>query len=156
MQIHVGYKKPKTYALTPTRKHIGKAVARGRRQSVAIECLKEPSTRKHLLKRIGMLVRNELIALCSDSSNSILRQQCVSELKEFTWKKLLSELENKAPVFLTILRECTHTRRPRSNRDAVMGMCAAILLKHRFSNMSLVQKMMSLVLYGGHSGKQVS
>ena len=70
MQIHVGYKKPKTYALTPTRKHIGKAVARGRRQSVAIECLKEPSTRKHLLKRIGMLVRNELIALCSDSSNS--------------------------------------------------------------------------------------
>lgn len=156
MQIHVGYNKPKTYELTPSRKHIGKAVARGRRQSVAIECLKEHSTKRYPLKRIGMLVRNELVVLCSDSTNSILRQQSVSELKEFNWKKLLSELENKAPIFLTILCECTHTRRPRSNRDDVMGMCAAILLKHRFPKMSLVQKIMSLVLYGGHSGKQVS
>ena len=66
MLVHVGYKKPKTYEVTSSRKYIGKAVARGRRQSVAIECLKEHSTKRQLLKRIGMLVRNELIVLCSE------------------------------------------------------------------------------------------
>ena len=123
---------------------------------MAIECLREHRTRRHLLKRVGMLVHNELILLCSDSTNSILRQQSVLQLKEFTWSKLSAELKNKAPTFLTILNECTHTRRPRSNQDAVIGMCAALLLKHRFSKMSLVQKIMSLILYDGHSGKQVS
>lgn len=122
---------------------------------MAVECLKEPGTRKYLLKRIGMLVRNELISMCSDSTSSILRQQSVSELKEFSWEKLLAELRANAPVFLSIVRECTRTRRLRPNQDAVLGMCAAILLKHRFSKMSLVQKILSLVLYGGHSGKQV-
>ena len=48
------------------------------------------------------------------------------ELKEFTWKKLIGELEHKAPLFLTILRECSYTRTPRPNQDAVIGMCAAI------------------------------
>ena len=139
-----------------SRKHIGKAVARGRRQSVAVECLKEPGTRRHLLKQIGMLLRNELVFLCSDSAGSILRRQSVLELKEFTWKKLIGELEHKAPLFLTILCECSYTRTPRPNQDAVIGMCAAILLKHRVSKMSLMQRILSLVLYGGHSGKQVS
>jgi len=34
-------------------------------------------------------------------------------------------------------------------------MCAALMLKHRFTEMSLVQKIISLVLYAGHSDKQV-
>lgn len=141
--------------LTPTRKHIGKAVARGSRQAVAVQCLKEPATRKYLLKRIGVLVRNELISMCSDSTSSILRTQCVSELREFSWEKLLSELQAKAPVFLSILHQCTRTQRPRRNQHAVVGMCAAIILKHRFSKMSLVQRILSMILYAGHSGKQV-
>ena len=156
MQIHVGYNEPRTYALTPSRKYIGKAIARGRRQTVAIECLKEKTTRVYLFKRIGIIIRNELKVMCSDSTDSILSHQSVSELKDFTWSKLLSELEHYAPTFLMILRECTCTRQPRFNRDGVIGMCAALVLKLRFSKMSLVQKLMSLVLYGGHSGKQVS
>lgn len=156
MQIHVGYNEPRTYALTPSRKYIGKAIARGRRQTVAIECLREKRTRVYLLKRIGVALRNELRVMCSESTNSILSNQSVSELKDFTWNKLLSELEKYAPTFLMILRESTHTRRPRHNRNAVIGMCAALILKLRFSKMCLVQKIMSLILYGGHSGKQVS
>ncbi len=122
---------------------------------MAVECLKDPATRKYLLKRIGVLVRNELISMCSDSTSSILRGQCVSELRDFSWEKLLTELEANAPVFLSILRESTRTRRPRPNRDAMMGMCATMLLKHRFSKMSLVQRVLSLILYAGHSGKRV-
>ena len=81
--------------------------------------------------------------------------ESVLELKEFRGEKPLAELHANAPVFLSILRECTRTRRLRPNHDAELGMYAAIQLKHRFSKMSLVQKILSLVLYGGHSGKQV-
>ncbi len=122
---------------------------------MAVECLKQPGTRRYLLKRIGVLVRNELVAMCSDRTDSILRHQGTTELKTFSWEKLLDELEANAPVFLSILRECTRTRRPRTNQDAVVGMCAAVLLKYRYAKMSLVQRILSLVLYGGRSGKQV-
>ena len=151
----MGYEKVKTYALTPTRKPIGKAVARGHRQGLAVECLKDPIIKRYLLKRIGVLVRNEHRYLCSDSTSSILRSQCVTDLREFSWEKLLDELKANAPIFLSILCECTRTRRPRGNQDAVVGMCAAIILKHRFSRMSLVQKILSLILYAGHTGMQV-
>ena len=135
---------------------MGKAVARGRKQSVAKECLKDPVTRKYIMKRIGMLVRNELILMCSDSANSILRQKFSSAYKDFSWEKLLKELETNAPILLSILQQCTHTRRPRPNRNnIVIGMCAAILLKLGYAKMNLVQKVLSLVLYGGNSGKLV-
>ena len=116
-----------------------------------VECLKDPCTRKYLLKHIG----NELISMCSESTNSILRCQSITDLIEFTWDKLLSELAVNAPVFLTMLCACTHPRKPRQNRDAVLGICSAILLKHRFHKMCLMQEVLSLILYAGHSAKQI-
>ena len=41
------------FALTPSDKHIAKAVARGNRLAVAIQCLKEPVTRNFLLRKIS-------------------------------------------------------------------------------------------------------
>ena len=121
---------------------------------MAVKCLKEPGTGKYLLMMIEVLLRNELISMCFQQYQ-LYCANSLSGLKEYSWKKLLAELDANAPVFLSILRECTRTRRFRPNQDAVLGMCAAILLKHRFSKMSLVQKILSLVPYGGHSGKQV-
>ena len=93
--------------------------------------------------------------MCSEHTSSVLSSQSVTDLWEFTWEKLLHELKVNAPILLSILRECTKTRRPRPNQNAVIGMCAVILLKHRFKKMSLVQRILSLILYAGHSGKQV-
>ena len=76
-------------------------------------------------------------------------------MKEFTWDKLLDEMKLHAPMLLSILQAVTHTKRPRTNTNAVTGMCTAILLKHRFSSMCLVQKIVSLVMFAGRSGKQV-
>ncbi len=46
----------------------------------------------------------------------------------------------------------------RSNRpssSAVVGVCAAILLRHKNTHMNLLQKVVSLLLNGGHASKQV-
>lgn len=141
--------------LTPSRKHIGKAVARRSKNTIVREMLKDPGTKSYVVKKIGILVRRELMLMCSERVNSILSSQSMSDLKTFSWKALLSELSSNAPVFLSILQSCTHTRKPRQNKDGVIGMCCAILLKFRYQNMCLVQKILSLILHAGHCGKQV-
>lgn len=120
------------------------------------ECFKDPTTKKYIVEKVGRVARSELISLCSVKVSSIMLQQTEDVYDNFTWEKIYSELEINAPVLLSIFESCTETRTRRSNRKAVIGMCAAILLKHRFFKMSLVQRIISLILYAGHSGKQVS
>ena len=90
----------------------------------------------------------------------VFRSHLISQektyLSMFSWDKLLGELEENAPILLAILRECTQTKVPRPNQMSVIGMCAAIVLKYRYSKMSLVQKIISIILHGGHRGKLVS
>jgi hypothetical protein len=140
--------------LTPSRKRIGRAVARRSRSALVAEVLKDPTTKQCMMKRIGLLIRREMRQMCS--IESILKSQSKCDLKDFTWKKLLCELELNAPLLFSILQSCTATQIPKPNREAVIGMCSAILLKHRFSKMSIVQKVISMILYAGNCSKQVS
>ena len=148
-------KKPIRYVLTPRRKKIGKAVARRFNTSVVDECLKQPETRQSLLKKLLQLLRKELKEMCSDGAKSILQDKSARALGSFTWKNLTDELALHAPILLHILCGCTITRKPRDNRSAVIGLCASILLHYRLPKMSLVQRILSIVLYSGHSAKQV-
>ena len=147
--------KPRNYHLTPSRKTVGRAVARGSKKQVVSECMKDPKMKMYTIELMGRQLRNELISLCSNATNSTLQNQSADALREFTWGKLHSELEARAPTLLSLLQMCTHTRKPRHNRIAVIGMCVALLLKLRFHKMCLIQKILSLLLYAGHSGKQV-
>ena len=61
-----------------------------------------------------------------------------------------------APLLRHLLHSEATTRGPRSNIDAVVGMCAAIVLNHRNPMMNLVQRMNSLIVYAGHGSKKVS
>ena len=99
------------------------------------------------------MIRNELHILCSPATKSISDSQCLSDLSDFTWKKLIGKLEIHAPVLLTILKDATVTRNEKPNREAIIGMCVVLLLKHRYYKMSLVQKI--LALSGGFRGGAV-
>lgn len=156
IQVQVHYqKKARNYNLTPSRKKVGKAVARGSKKAVIRECIKDPLMHKYTIQILGRQLRIELASLCSEAANSILRKQSPDALYGFSWGKLHDELQARAPTFLSLLEMCTYTRKPRRNRMGVIGMCAALLLKYRFGKMSLVQRVVSLLLYAGHSGKQV-
>ena len=156
MQTHVYYQQqPRSYVLTPKRKKLGKAVARRSNRVVAGECLMIPKVRQYTIRKIGKLIRIELCKLCSQKTSSILRDHSKQRLTDFNWDALEVELVINAPVFLSILRACTETKHPRINRTAVIGMCTALILRHRFTKMSLIQKMISIILYAGHSEKQV-
>ena len=131
---------------------MGKAVARRSRSALVAEALKDPVTKGYIVRRIGMMVKNELILMCSERVSSLLKRQSP---KEFNWNTFMKELSTNAPALLTLLKSCTHTRIPRQNQTAVIGVCCAILLKFRYSKMSLFHKIVSLILYAGNCGKQV-
>ena len=79
---------------------------------MARECFKDPTTQAHLLKHIGVVIRNELKTMCSEKTGSILRtEKATNEMKTFAWERLIAELSENAPVFLSLLNEATHSRR---------------------------------------------
>lgn len=117
--------------------------------------MKDSSTRKYVLNLVGKEICNEIRLMASNKVDSFLCSTSKDDLKTFSWGRLHAELSTFAPVLHSILLAATKTRVPRPNTRMVTGMCAAILLKHRNPKMSLVQKVVSLVLYAGHASKQV-
>ena len=133
---------------------MGRAAARNSKYALVTEVFKNEAYREYVLKKIGVLVRRELTLIYSEHEKSILSSQSPAVLHEFTWDVLLNELSSNAPVFFSILNSCTRTRKRRYNQNAVIGICSAILLKFRSPMMNVVQKILSLILYAGHSRKQ--
>ena len=118
LQVHVGYKNPKTYILTPQRKKLGKAVARRSHKQVAMECMKNESSFWHAVRIVGNRVNEDIraISVVYQSKNS---------LNGFEWDKHLMIFSTSAPVLLRLLKSATKTRGIRSNRSAVIGMSIA-------------------------------
>ena len=135
---------------------MGKAVARKNHRTVAEECWKSPNISKHVMHKLGTMLRQELKMMCSDSTRSVLRTQSLSDNPTFSWSTIYSELQLHAPLLFNLLSSLTRTRHVRSNQKAVMCVCAAVLLKYRFPQMSLLQKVVSLIMYAGHASKQVN
>ena len=157
---------------TPVWRHISKAAARGHKKGVIVDlitvniiyvrvgvadsCFQDNKITEYLIKKTGTIIHRELKNMCTKKVNSILQQSSANAMEEFDWSKLINELKTHAPTFLKILEACTRTRHYRNNRLGIIGVCTAILLKFRYHHMSLVQKILSVVLQAGHSGKQVN
>lgn len=174
MQLTVEYQSGvKQFNLdTPNRRHISKAAARGHKKgsqllhilnyhcfyfiAVTDHCFKDETIREYSVNKVAQIIHSEVKKMCTHDVNSILRQTSCESLGNFQWCNLISELQQHAPTLMTILNACTKTRRYRKNKNGVIGMCAAMLLKFRYNRMSLVQKLISTILYAGHSGKQVN
>ena len=124
--------------------------------AITDHCFKDEVLKEHSVNKVAQLIHLEVKKMCSHNVNSILRQTSCEALGNFHWSNVIRELQQHAPTLMTILNACTKTRRYKKNRNGVIGMCAALLLKFRYNRMSLVQKLISTILYAGHNGKQVS
>ena len=158
LQVQVGYEQPRTYTLTPSRKALGKHVARANKLAVARDCIRDPAQRNFVVRVLGHQLLCELPSLCSDKVASILRASDLSKLSSFTWDALLSEMSEHAPTLLGLLKICTVKRNKshsyNTRRSAVMSLCVALLCKLQNKSMNLVQKLISLILYTGHCSKE--
>ena len=87
--------------------------------------------------------------MCKLDCPSVLRDSSREAMQSFTWDSLVNELQENAPTFLQLLRGCIRmkrryvSKRGRSyivTENAIIGLCAAILLRHRNTRMNLVQR----------------
>ena len=149
--------------LTHSMKKVGRSVGRRNCSSVAKQAMSHTRIRQFILKRVGKLIRKDMERICSKQASSILRKRSPDAMKSFTWADFIQEMEQSSPVFCQILKECVHRKRRKVSKQgvsyavddaAVIGMSAAILLRHRNTHMNLVQRIISTLLYSGHAPKQ--
>ena len=143
--------------LTPSHKRFGKSLARGGKLSIAAQCLRDLDCRKHVVAGIGRVLRSELAVMCSKGFGSILRSTSPENLKSFSWHQVVAEMQACTPTLLHLLQSCMRTKRGfyKHKQKSIIGFLVSIMCKYRCQQMSLFQKMVSLVLYAGHSSKQV-
>jgi len=157
LQIQINYvDRVQNHLLTPSRKKLGKALARKSKKAMVAECIRNNAIRKYVIISMSRILKSEIHALCSNKANSVLRTQSAAVLSQFTWDVVIREMQTYAPVLLSLMYACTETKTSRYNREATIGICVSVLLKYRFNKMCLVQKLIALILYAGHSAKSVS
>lgn len=144
----------KWYRLTTSRVRLGKSIARSSYKATAQECFNSEGIRRQILVRLGQLFRQEM-KMCSCAVNSVLLRSISVEGEDDVWRSLLSELNAHAPVLSSLLLEFVRPAKGK-NRSHVMCVITAILLNCRWSRMSGIHQIISLILYSGHASKMVS
>ena len=120
------------------------------------ECFKDDTVRKYIIRKVGSMAHNEIVTLCSDKINSTLLNPHPDMLSCFSWEELYLEISNHCPILTQVMKSGTSTRQPRTNQKAIICLCMAIMCNNRRTSMSLVQQIISVLLYTGHTSKEVS
>lgn len=141
--------------MTPRRRKICKPLIRRNFGSFATKCIQNRTTKQAMIKTIGGVLNKEISALCSKKVQSILKGKSKESFEKFEVNAFVKELKCRAPTLLSILTSCLKTKTPRLNCSVMTTVIVALLCKHRNPSCSLLQRMTSLILYAGHSAKQV-
>lgn len=142
--------------MTPARRQICKPLIRKNFPTFAKKCVQNTTTRKAMVKTMGRILNKEVARMCSNKFNSVLKSKTKESLEKFEIDIVIKELACQAPTLLSLLKSCLKTKTLRSNSSLLMVMITGMICKHRSSSCSLLQRMTSLILYAGHSAKQVS
>ena len=141
----------RSYVLTPSRQAMGKTLGRRAHQSFAKHALKNEAVRRFIISGLKKYVKVEMKQLCSDS---FLLDKGKEKLCNFTWNALDAVIKGKAPILHSLLKSCISSHSA-LNDQIIIGVCASILAKACRPAASLIQHIVSTILYAGHSGKQV-
>ncbi len=89
-----------------------------------------------MIKTVSCILSREVAGICSDKHHSVVRSKSIEVLSSFDCKEIIDELCSHAPTLLS-------------------AVISGIILKHRRPSCYLIQQVISLILYAGHSAKQV-
>ena len=103
-------KRKRYVLLSPLRRQMGLALARGSYKGLINKCYDDAGIRSIILNKIGRQLEKEMKKMCSKKVSSILCSNSSEALKSFKWADLLTELNNHAPVLVSILNACTQTK----------------------------------------------
>ena len=91
--------------------------------------------------------------ISSDDHNSLLRDSN-DGIKDFKWDRLFGELSRYMPTCVSLLLSFI-SGKDDSRRVMLVCVIISMLLKKRFPKMGLLQRAISVLLYGNGCSKQV-
>lgn len=119
---------------------------------MASTMVNSPTMLRAVIKKLAIKVKAEMKSISSVPHDSILRDQ-FEALKHFNWDTIILELLKKLPTLMSLLAYLV----PRPmKRKPLLCLLASQLLKARHQHMGLVQRAISIMMYGNGSSKQVS
>ena len=104
---------------------------------------------KHVLSVLAGKIKDQMAHICSSNFSSVLKKKH-NELRNFSWEEIWAEFVEQVPLLLSFLQSIL------PNADKVfITFVVCMLLKKRCKHMSLMQRLVSVLLYGNATNKQV-
>ena len=135
--------------ITPNRSKAIASLSRRSFKAAATGIVKLQQTRPYIVAEVAKSIKTEMKNICSLEHNSVLRGQ-EEQLKSFSWENLLVEFKQNVPTLIMLLRYLL----PKAD-GKLLSFIVAIILKRHCKHMSLVQRVISVVLYGNATQKEV-
>ena len=104
--------------------------------------------------KVGRVIKKEMKETCLDEKQSVFKDKSLSAMEKFNWGKLAADLRQTAPVMAVILENfiaSKSTDEPTLKTEIRMTVAAGILLQGFSERASLVQHVVSLLLFSSHS-----
>jgi hypothetical protein len=111
------------------------------------------ATSDMVIKQLVRTIRNEMNEICSDDHDSIIKDT-YDGIQYFKWDRLFFELARKMPTLMKFLLALIQGKND-SKRVCLVCCVASMLLKQRYSKMALLQRAVSVLLYGNGTSKKV-
>jgi len=107
-------------------------------------------THDYVVSSMARKIRLEMKAICSVKSPSLLRSDN-EDIQNFNWSLIWEEFTQRVPTLVKLLQKIL----PRSSKMYLSCLICQIL-KERCKHMSLLQRVISVLLYGHGTSQQVS
>ena len=146
LQTYIQYKKysRKCSVITPNRKKTVASLSRKNFRAASSGFVNLQGAKPHIIAQVAKFIRAEMKNICSIAHNSILRGH------HDQMDSILTEFEQNIPTLLLLLRHLM----PKANGKFI-SFIVAVILKKRCKQMSLVQRVISVMLYGNATQKEV-
>ena len=123
---------------------------------IAKAVVENATLQQEVVSQITRASRREIMKICSDSHDSILRMKSKVALEHFSWETVWLELKHNAPLLVNLFLQLV-PKHKRDDNSTIMALCVcmSILLQVQSQKINLVQAVISLLLRYGHATKQV-
>ena len=107
-----------------------------------------------LLKELQQQCAN----LCARSNPSVLRKNDFSGMTEFDWQNLVLEMSSRCPLVFHVVRTVMNCYSKEITNEIApkFGLCYAIMMQTRNHELSLVQRLNTILLTEGNAKKKVT
>lgn len=109
------------------------------------------SLRKATISELCKEIKKEIKSIASRKYGDSLLRLGHYDLRKFSWKPVIKELNSNAPILMSVLKSALGKKSSLS----CIRIVASILLKNFCKHLALPQAVVSIILYSGHCSNQV-